>query len=198
MARRRVIILWIVLPWIGLSVLGFMRGCSSAALPPEPRASELAKVRATHFRTTVGIEKDQYPVYSQRLVESLRHTGLFDAVDALEHLPNATLVARVQRHIYGTASIPIFTVLSLGIIPTTVQEEWGESFTLRRNGTAQPAVAIDFSYVGPSTLGWWAAIRSLSPNITTVSPPGTSRFRDAFSVAICSHAEEIGHLLETP
>ena len=194
MTRRRKVLL-VFLAWTGVSILGCIRGCASAALPPEPSASELAMVRATHFRATVCVETGQFPAYSRSLVQSLRRTGLFDEVELLEDLPNASLVAHVQRPIYGTATIPVLTILSLGLVPTTVQEEWGESFTLHRNGTFEPVVAVDFSYVGPTTLGWWATVRSISPDIATVHPPETGRFSDALSVAICTNADQIEKLL---
>ena len=195
MTRARIALLGLG-AWAGISALGLYRGCSSAALPPAPLASEMDRVRATHFRATVGVEKYQYPVYSERLIGSLRRTGLFEAVDSLEKNPDATLVARVERRIYGTATIPVFTALSLGLIPTTVQEEWGESFSLRRNNSASQPVAVEFAYRGPSTLGWWAAVRSLSPDISTANPRETERFRDALSVAICAKSSDIVRLAE--
>jgi hypothetical protein len=184
--------------WAGISVLGMYRGCSSAALPPTPEASDLAKVRAAHFPVTIGVERYRWPVYSERLIGALRSTGLFDAVGSLEELPDATLVARVERPIHGTATIPVFTVLSLGFIPTTVQEEWGESFSLQRNGVASQPVGVEFSYRGPSTLGWWATVRSMSPDISTADPRETERFRDALSVAICARQSDILRLVEGP
>jgi len=185
----------IVLGWAVLAAIGTYRGCSSAALPPGPDASGLARVRATHFPVRVGVEKYRYPIYSDRLVASLSRTHLFDGVDSLERLRNPELTARVERTVYGTATIPIWTALTLGVVPTTVTEEWGEVFSLRRTGTETPAVGVDFTYRGPSTLGFAAAIRSLSPSVTTADPRTTSRFRDAFSVAICSKSTEIEGLL---
>ena len=135
-------------------------------------------------------------MYSERLIESLRRTGLFDAVGSLEELPDAALAARVERTIYGTATVPVLTAVSLGFIPTTVEEEWGESFSLRRNGSTSETVPVDFSYRGPSTLGWWAVVRSFSPDVTTASPPETERFRDALSVAIVAKAGDIVELLK--
>ena len=190
--------LWIVLGAVSLGVLGMTRGCTSAALPPMPLERDLATVRATHFGATIAVEAYKHPVYSQRLVEALRSTGLFDEVDTLENLPDADLVARVERHIYGTATVPIFTLLTLGIVPSTVDEEWGESFTFRRNGADEPTVPVEFSYVGKSTLGWVAGIKSISSDVTNDNPRETRRFHEAFSVVICSNAEAIESLLNTP
>jgi hypothetical protein len=189
--NRTKIVITVLVAWLAITAIGMVRGCSSAALPPPPSPSEMTLVRATHFPVTVGVEAYRWPVYSERLVDSLRKTGLFDAVAPLDRLQDATLIARVDRPITGTATIPLFTALSFGLIPTTVQESWGEAFSLYRNGASESGVAVDFSYSGPSTLGWWAAVRSLSRDITTAHPRKTVRFYDALSVAICRKADEI-------
>jgi hypothetical protein len=201
--RRGGLVLALGVAWAGLGAVGlFYRGCYSAALPPEPAASDIARVRATHFRATVGVAPYHPPVYSDRLVDSLRRTGLFDEVASLEQLPGATLIAHVKRPIYGTATIPILPAISLGLIPQTVEEEWGEAFTLTRDvrpgqDVSQRAVEIDFSYSGPTTLGWWAAIRSgLSTDISTRPPRETDRFHTALAVSICAKADEIEQLIE--
>ena len=194
--KRARVVLAVLGVWAVISVVGLYRGCACAALPPAPSPDDMARVRATRFRASVGVERYVYPVYSERLIESLRRTGLFDAVVPLEELPDAALVARVERTIYGTATVPVLTAVSLGFIPTTVEEEWGESFSLRRNASTSESVPVDFSYGGPSTLGWWAAVRSLSPDVTTDSPPKTDRFRDALSVAIVAKSGDIAELLE--
>lgn len=191
------------------SVLGafvMFRGCGCAAMPPTPPPQEIANMRATHFAATVAVDaRFENELYADRLIDSLRATGLFDRVERLADLPDADLVARVSRHIYGTASIPFPTLLSLGIVPTTVDEEWGEAFTLWRNSrafsslprnAARPGgVDIDFSYTGESTLGFYAGIKSLSASYTSGSPRNTPEFSEAFAVAICASADKINRLL---
>ena len=193
--RRKYRLRNLVLALIGAYVvLGVASRCQSAALPPEPGPAELALVNATHFRATVGVKRDRFPVYSEQLIGALRGTGLFDRVEREEDLPGATLLASVDRHIYGTATIPCVAFVSLGFVPTIVDEEWGEAFTLRRNVTGNRAVSIDFSYTGPTTLGLWAGVQNISSRFAAGNPRETDRFNRAFAAAICSRAEEVTNL----
>lgn len=192
---RRFVTVASVLVGLYLAVFAF-RGCASAALPPSLSDEQLKVVRSTRFRTTVGVERCEWPAYSDGLVESLRRTNLFDRVDHLDRVSDAQLIARVDRRICGTATIPIFTMVSLGIIPTIVDEEWGESFTLSRAGDARSGLQVEFAYTGPTTLGWIGALASLSPNSTAGNPRDTGRFSDALALAICSQAAAIEDLLK--
>jgi len=157
---------------------------------------ERAQVNAAHFEAVVGVEQTRFPVYSRNLVLALRKTGLFDRVDHLDSLrTEPTLVARVERMIYGTATIPILTGLSLGFIPTTVEEEHGHSFSLRVPGEATHVVPIEFSYRGPSTLGWYAAILNLRKDRAAGDPDQHPQFNDALALEIVSHSDAIRGLL---
>jgi hypothetical protein len=150
----------------GLTLL-ILASCSSETLPPPLSEGQLKSIAATHFKATVGVRQYNAPVYSDYLIKYLRKTELFDEVEPLEafHTP-PTFVARVDRGIYGTATIPIFTAITLGIIPTTVDEEHGLEFSLVPSAPSKTPIAIRFSYKGPSTLGWWAFYRALLPNET--------------------------------
>ena len=150
----------------GLALLT-LAGCSSETLPPALNDDQLKAIAATHFKATVGVRRYNAPVYSDYLIEYLRKTKLFDEVAPLEafHTP-PTFVAQVDRGIYGTATIPILTMVTLGIIPTVVDEEHGLEFSLIPNSPPKKPIAIKFSYKGPSTLGWWAFYRASLPNET--------------------------------
>src|SRR5260221_5991025 len=113
---------------VGVAVGG---GCGSLSLPLKPTEAQLAILRSTHFRATVGVEPYKYPVYSEHLVSDLRSTGLFDTVELLDNIERPTLVARVEHPVYGKATIPFWTIVTLGIVPTTVKEEHGHAFSLR-------------------------------------------------------------------
>jgi hypothetical protein len=80
--------------------LSYFRACASSTLPPKLTDSERARIRETRFPVTVAVEVDQYPVYSERLASELRRTNLFNGVALLPDSPRATLVARVEQHVY--------------------------------------------------------------------------------------------------
>lgn len=122
-------------------------------------------------------------MYSERLTVNLRNTGLFDAVRPLDSIPRPDLIARVTRPIYGNAVIPIFTAISLGLVPTISDEEWGDAFVLIRTADTTKQVPVEFSYHGPTTLGWLAVIQNLRRDPTSDDPYTSARFRGWPSVA---------------
>jgi len=172
-------------------------GCSSETLPPTLSEGQLKAIAATHFKATVGVRQYNAQVYSDYLINYLRKTQLFDEVAPLESFQTApTFVARVDRGIYGTATIPIFTAITLGIIPTTVDEEHGLQFSLVPSSPPGTPIAIRFSYKGPSTLGWWAFYRALSPNETLGSADWRARFVQSLAWHIVEHEKEISVYLK--
>lgn len=177
-----------------LAVIAGFGGCGSFSLPPKPTESQLAVLKQTHFKATVGVEAYKYPVYSEQLVNDLRATGLFDAVEPLDSIPNPTLIARVERTVYGKAAIPIWTIVTLGIVPTTVEEEHGHVFSFHPANNAGSAVVIDYRYRGTSTLGWIAAFRNFSSDRTSENPIQTPRFREGLAVAVSARREQITSL----
>jgi hypothetical protein len=170
---------------------GIAGGCSSSTLPPKLTHDELARVYATHFPWTLGVERYKLPAYSNSLVASLRRTGLFDRVDELDKVPEASVIARVQTEIYGNAVIPLWTCLSLGVVPTITVEEHGHAFSLAPRCCSDRAVAVDFRYSGPTVLGWFAVLKNLGPDSTTKSPYEHARFHAALANALSLHASEI-------
>ena len=87
---------------------------------------------------------------------ALAGTHLFQRVDVLERFATPpTLVAHVDRRIYGVAMVPFLTAFSLGLIPTTITEEYGYSFMLAPTSQPQNRLSIEFTYTDTSTIGWW-------------------------------------------
>ena len=164
-----------------------------AALPPE----DAALVSTVRIPATVGVERYEPVVYSERLISSLRSTGLFEDVGPLDEIDDPDLIASVRRPIYGTASVlPLLTVLTLGIVPTWGSEEWGESFTLSNARARDSEVEIEFTYSGPTTLGWAALLLAPLPTHALGRPYDKPRFRRAFTAAIAREEGQIRRLLE--
>jgi hypothetical protein len=177
-------------------VVGIAGGCASTTLPPRLNADEQAMVNKTRMNLTLGVEECKWPAYSDGLVKALGKTHLFARVDHLKNFDRPPdLVAHIENTIYGSATIPILTGLSLGIIPTTVNEDHGYSFSLSRRIDSQ-RVPIEFKYSGPTTLGWWAVILNLSPNRTMRDVDSHPRFSDGLAWAVISKQPEIESLLK--
>ena len=187
--RKCLIAIIIALPII---IVGLSGGCSITSLPPKLSKAQLEEIEKTHLAVSIGVEEIKYPVYSETLTKALQRTHLFDKVAPLKSIKEPpTYIARVERTIYGTAVVPIFTGLSLGIIPTTVQEEHGHSFSLTSTSGSNRKIHIEFSYRGPSTLGWWAVILNMLPNRTSADVYEHSRFNQNLAWTIVSHKSEI-------
>jgi hypothetical protein len=145
----------------------------------------------------VGVTRDNAQVYSDYLINYPRKTQLFDEVAPLESFQRATtFVARVDRGIYGTPTVPVFTAITLGVIPTTVDEEHGLEFSLVPSSPPRTPTAIRFSYKGPSTSGWWAFHRALSPNETLGSADSSARFVQGLAWHIVEHEKAISTYLK--
>jgi len=140
---------------------------------------------------TVGVETYTYPAYSDALVKALRDTGLFVRVDHLERFSRPpALVARVERQIYGDSAIPIWTFLTLGLVPTTLEESFGYAFSLSRPGQEEHRIPVEYSYRGRTTLGWEGLFLRLTPNYSA-DPERSPRFRGRLALAILDHQDDI-------
>ena len=167
--------------------------CGSTVLPPKlTPAQRESLARAPFHNITVGVERFERPVYSERLTAALDATHLFarvDAVDAFGAPP--TFVARVERPIYGRAVLPLAPALTLGVIPMTVEEECGYSFSLTPSTAPIQKMPIEFSYQSTSTLGWWALFLNLSSDRTRTEVYGHPRLVEGLAWKIVEHGERI-------
>ncbi len=152
----------------GLALLT-VAGCSSETLPPALSGDQLKAIAETHFKATVGVK--------------------VAPLEAFRTPP--TFVAQVDRRIYGTATIPIFTMITLGIVPTIVEEEHGLEFSLVPSLPPKKPIAIRFSYKGPSTLGWSAFYRAFLPNETLGPADWRARFVQSLAWHVVQHKGEI-------
>src|SRR2546426_1003468 len=160
--RSRVAVLMFLLVTTAVFGSGCV-GCASSTLPPRLTTAERARLKGAHLPFTVGVERHRYPAYSDSLVKALRRTKVFDRVDHLDRFSTPpALVARVEREIYGSAVIPVWTLLSFGLVPTTTEESFGYAFSLSPTGEDVQRVPIEYSFRGRTTLGWVAMFHGLA------------------------------------
>ncbi len=189
-------------------------GLGSTTLPPELSSQEREKVREAHLPFIVGVERYQYPAYSDALVSALQKLRLFDRVDFRDRLSIApSLVVEVEQAVYGNPAIPFATLLSFGIIPTTVPETHGYVFSFHSPRNENPKeviegisfrslkdenqkVVVDFRYRAQSTLGWVAGFRALSSDEVMFCLESHRRFRDAFTLAILAQSDALTRLAQ--
>jgi len=179
---------------VGIGVANTPCGVSST-LPAKPNAPQLDILRTTHFPVAIAVEPYTDPVYSESLANDLRKTGLFDAVVPFRTVERVNLVARIEQPIRGSSSIPVLALVSLGIVPSTVEEELGYVFSIRSSSSNAQPVLIDFRYRGSTTLGCIAHALNLSSERTAGNPVETARFREALAIAIAVQRGSIARLM---
>jgi len=168
-----------------ITLLVLQCGCAATRLPPRLSESERAILsEARQFPVVIAIQEYKYPAYSERLIRDLRSTGLFKTVKQAEDIRGVDFLARVEDTVYGTACIPLLTGITLGIIPTTVQEEHGNDFSIEPVFFMGNKVRIPYRYSTESVLGWKALFLNFSPNWSLVSHDRTSRYRDRFALSL--------------
>ena len=180
-------------------VAGGSSGCvgwGSSSLPARLTSAEKARLAQARLPLTVGVERYEAPAYSDSLRVALRSTKLFERVDDLERFATPpSLVARVDRRIYGSTAIPVYPLLTFGIIPMSVQETAGESFSLSPTDHPEHIVKSEYTYRGRTTLGWIALLDVFHPDRTVFpfDPEHSSRFRDRLKLSILEHEDALTH-----
>jgi hypothetical protein len=174
-------------------------GCASSKLPQKLSESEMQKIQSTELPYNIAVEEYQYPVYSDKLKTHLNNAKMFKIVEYTiveytNQTPPPTLIAKVEDRIYGTACFPLLTFITLGIVPTIVEENHGDSFSLSSPGNPNDKVMITFRYRSTSILGWAGLFLNLHPD-WWLSPESSNRYSDSLSYAIAIKAENIKALV---
>ncbi|HSH93607.1 MAG TPA: hypothetical protein VK968_05645 [Roseimicrobium sp.] len=135
---------------------------------------------------TVGVEAYDWPAYSDSLLNALQSTHLFKEVRPLKDFDTPpTFIARVEEPYYGgTATIPIFTILTLGIIPTVVPESFGYDFSLTATDGSGASCHVRDTFKSTTTLGWLAMFKAMSPDVSLLPPDRSDRAYGRLAIAI--------------
>jgi len=179
---------------LGLASVGVMVvACGRTTLPPALTAAQREYLAGTSLSgITIGVEPFYYRVYSDRLTAGLRGTRLFARIDGIGGFDTAPMfVARVERPVYGTATIPLMTALSLGLIPTTVEEEYGYVFSLTPNATPTMRIPIEFTYRDISVIGWRFLFVNRLKDGTITDVYRHPRLHEALAWHIVQHRQQI-------
>jgi len=143
----------------------FFGGCVSMPLPPDATDSSLP---SPHLDLRVGVERNRVAPFSAELVHALRASSMFARVDFTDRLTGTPdLVAKIEHGWQANAAIPFFTVLSLGLVPTIVDESYGLAFSLHAPESPAERVLIDTRWSGSSWFGLAAAPLNALPGRTS-------------------------------
>ena len=172
-----------------------LTGCVASRLPNKLAPLSLQEIHAAKLPFHVSIEEYEYPAYSESLEKNLDNTRLFKSVDELNETSTPDLIAKVEDRIYGTACVPWLTFLSVGIIPTFVEENHGDSFSLSSPKKPDDKVKIIYRYRGTTVLGWLGLFYNLHPD-WWMFPESSQRYLDSLSYSIITKADGIKSLTE--
>jgi hypothetical protein len=169
-----------------LAALPLFAGCASATLPTALSPPETQRWNSGRINEIVAVEPFKYPAYSDSLTSALRDTCLFAEVERVGNCKTTpTLIARVEDEDYGgVATIPIWTLLTLGIVPTVEHEGFGYHFSLRRADGSQPPAYVNYDFKSTTTLGWAALFEAMSPDVGLGSPECSDRYHGHLALAI--------------
>ncbi len=145
------------------------------------------------FRATVEVEPYRYAYHSDLLLQTLRDAGVFQVVAPVGTLPDGPdFVARIEQPPENPAFVePMATFVTLGIVPTTLNEEHGFAFSLAPPDRPDDRVHLDYRFGGESTMGWWALLLNLSPDRGFEHPHDHERFSQGLAAEVFAHREEI-------
>ena len=180
-----------IFTFCGLIIVIFFSGCASSKLPERLSVLKMQKLKSTNIPFSVSVERYKYPVYSESLETNLSNTKIFKIVEKDDQISNPELVAKIEDRIYGTACVPVWTLLTLGIIPTFVEENHGDSFSLSSPTNPNKKVNVTYRYRSTTVLGWLGLFLKFHPDWSFSSYEHSQRYLDSFAYEIAIKAESI-------
>ena len=210
MAKRRRLTLTVTLALLVVFILlGFAGGCNAYRRPPAPNADERQLLRAPPLPYAVIVKQwdpetakriTRNPVtYAEALAGVLIPSGAFrtSRFEKNAQPRDGDLIATSTGTYCNSAVIPLFTILSLGIIPTVFDDEDCMGVELRHTGGPASArsVRIEFSNKSRVVMGWAAVIMGILPGWSHGSPRNDSRFYQRFRLEVIRHQSEIERLI---
>ena len=182
---------------IGFLFVALAVGCGSVGLPKRLTGEERSIAGGPPLPYRVAVDRHHGPAYSDSLIRALRRTRAFAEVDYADRLSSPPhLIARVEDEIRGRAIIPVWTIVTLGIVPTVTNENFGESFSLRSVDGSEGVVRIAERGKSRIILGWIGLIAALLPDRSVVSTEGSSRYVERLRYALLRERAAIDRLAE--
>lgn len=171
-----------------LACAGVLSGCGSS-LPPRPlSAAQKAFVAQAPRLGVVAVDAAPHPGNAKILRGMLERTRLFErAVVADPAEPGPAFTATIDdrcscRH---GGWIPVFPILTLGVVPQFSRCSMGYAFTLREVATGREAkIGCDIKMtIG---VGWLPAVMNVLPRWTWADPETGGRYESRLAYSIAS------------
>ena len=138
--------------------------------------------------------------WTDGIAKQLERSGAFATVHYVQGsrtpVAGAQLYAEATTRYCNTAIIPIFTILTLGLVPTIWNETQCSGAIFRRADGSRPqdSVVVEVQQTGKAVMGWVAAPLGLLPGFSYGGKRGQSGYLDAFRLAIIGKKDELAAL----
>jgi len=208
MAKRKLRLTVALACLVVFVVVGVAGGCNAYRRPPALNEQESQLLRALPLpysvtvapwdaKTAFRMSRNTY-AYAEALALILIPTGAF-RTSHFRNNAQATdgdLIATSTGTYCNRAVIPLFTILSLGIIPTVFDDEDCVGMVLRRSGASEPAptVRIEIRNKHPVVMGWAGVIMGILPGWSYGSCRNDTRFRQRLRLEVIRHQSDIERL----
>jgi len=181
-AMRRILLL--------LAVLLAVHGCGAMTAPLPLTSAERAKLDAAQLDLTLGIGEHHAPWVREDLVAALAGRRLFRRVDRLEGFSEPPdLTAKVEVFGNPDHKLPIWTVLTLGLVPTVGKGIDGVTVTLAAPATKRTLdVRIEQQDL---VVTGWAGLAMLSEPEWVLASSYKGRMFDRIASELAARAEAI-------
>jgi hypothetical protein len=159
---------------------------ASAPLPHTVSVVPWDSKTGKHFR------KDP-DTYARSLADLLTKSKAFRTV-RFEREPgtDTDLIASSTGRYCNSAVIPLFTILSFGVVPTVFEDEECQAMVLRSaRASARTSPEIVARYRGQVVMGWLAVPLGAMPGWSHGSAREDGRYAERFRVEILRHREQI-------
>jgi hypothetical protein len=190
-------------------VAGLAGGCNAYRRPPALNEQERQLLRALPLPYTAIVKPwdpetparvSRNPLaYAEGLAAALIPSGAFRASRLEKNAPatDGDLIATSTGAYCNTAVIPLFTLLSLGIVPTIFDDEDCLGMELRHAGAPASArsVRIEIRNKRRVVLGWAAVMIGILPGWSHGSPRNDARLHQRLRLEIIRHQPEIEGLM---
>lgn len=168
-----------------------LTGCFTSKMPPALTIEQIKTVSNKRYDCVLGIERYKWPAYSDSLNKALQNSGIFKEIVWSDSGKKYDLIVRVEERVYGTPTIPILPILTLGILPSIVEEDHGHVFSFQAKDETSAKIRISTKYTGNTILGWVAIPLWISSSFSIGDPENTLKYKQYFNHMVISGAHEI-------
>ncbi len=164
-----------------------LSGCGSMLPPPRLSASQSTQVASAGRLGSVAVDPAPGRTCDRAFLRMLERTDLFTRVAPLSAAEPAEYIAAIEERCgYGRGGfIPIFSILTLGVVPTFQTSELGYAFSLRDTRSGE-TIHVPCEIQGKIGVGWIPAMMTVLPGWTQEDPEQSSRFERRLAYGIVS------------